>query len=252
MPKAVEVLKITEAPRGRRPGTAGVFPFGFRRQGVFDSFLLTQPLAELDTVVPAQVQYRLVVLLLELDPHHGLAPRTDGTPPLVRLVAVESLFGFGLITRLVTELTILSNSNFRRAHVKRLCDPNAVSGHHEHFPHRQTFRIEPGLLPGFQDLVVLLQRPAHVELTRRDQRQLHADRVRVDQVLPNVLSPLLLKLSSLIPIKRRTGHRRMIGSTAGNRRQQHDQARQKWVIHGFLRAFPATSSTSSKACLIPG
>jgi len=54
-----EVVAGVEA-RGRT-GAAGVFPFGLGRQPIGQSFLLRQPLAESDRVVPAHKDHRLVV-----------------------------------------------------------------------------------------------------------------------------------------------------------------------------------------------
>lgn len=54
---------VAEEKFGIGAGAVGVFPLRFRWQAVFRTFLPAQPFAKLDTILPGQVQDRLVFLL---------------------------------------------------------------------------------------------------------------------------------------------------------------------------------------------
>ena len=116
---------VAKAIASRRAGAAGVFPLRLGRQPVSESFLPRQPIAKGQCVVPAHVDDRVVVGLLEA----GEAPRELRLlGKLSRVFARPAgaaepvLLGVGSIRRRRDELGELAARDFIHADRQRLAD----------------------------------------------------------------------------------------------------------------------------------
>ncbi len=186
-------LILREIPQRICPGPAGIFPLRLGRQVILAAFFFTEPFAELDTVPPADVQDRFVVLLhvLRLAPGMRRSPGGDRPAAFVRLPIQQATLGFRLVTTLLGKLSELGDGDFGRAQIERLRDSHAMRWQFD-LPAGQHALIPLAFGRAFCCRTQLRFGAAHHELSRRNQRQLHADGVRFDDGRVVLFCPVFL------------------------------------------------------------
>src|SRR6185312_2096003 len=102
------LVVVAEAPGGCRSGSAGKLPFGFRRQAICFSLLLTQPTAKLLSILPRHIYNWHVVR--ELGTELALPIDTRMILPVSQVHAALAIsFGLSLIICRFDKATKLPN-----------------------------------------------------------------------------------------------------------------------------------------------